>query len=66
MKYRLAAKEELDTIWDYNISQNPEDKRWVYWKKEYIEYNLTKKALTFLALDNDMPVGEGIDIVAGV
>lgn len=64
MKYRLAAKEELDTIWDYNILQNNGDKRWVYWKKEYIEYNLTKKALTFLALDNDVPVGEGTLILS--
>lgn len=64
MKYHQAGKEELERIWNYNIAENIGDERWVNWKKEYIEYNLTKKALTFLVLDNDVPIGEGTLILS--
>lgn len=59
MEYRQATKKELEMIWDQNIADNKDDERWIHWKREYIEYNLTKRAVTFLVLDAGVPVGEG-------
>lgn len=64
MEYRQATKEELDMIWNQNIAENIGDERWINWKEEYVGYNLTKKALTFLVLDADVPVGEGTLILS--
>ena len=59
MEYRPATEKELEQIWQYNICEHPGDQRWVQWKKEFMDYNREKKALTFLVLDNGTPVGEG-------
>ncbi|MDE6063840.1 MAG: GNAT family N-acetyltransferase [Lachnospiraceae bacterium] len=64
MEYRLASKEELEKIWDFNIAENSGDERWVDWKKEYIGYNLNGEAFTFLVLDADVPIGEGTLILS--
>lgn len=64
MEYRLASKEELERIWDFNIAENSGDERWVDWKKEYIGYNLNGEAFTFLVLDADVPIGEGTLILS--
>ena len=64
MEYRLASKDELERIWDFNIAENSEDERWVDWKKEYIGYNLNGEAFTFLVLDADVPIGEGTLILS--
>ena len=54
-----ATPETLELIWDKNIRSNPDDPRWLRWKQEYIEYNRSGKAKTFLVLDDGIPVGEG-------
>lgn len=64
MEYRRASKEELDMIWNQNIAENIGDERWIDWKEEYIGYNLTEKAVTFLVLDQDAPIGEGTLILS--
>lgn len=57
--YRKATPEDLTRLWDKNIADNPEDARWVTWKKEYIEYNARGMAATFAVLADGDPVGEG-------
>jgi len=56
--YRKATENDLEDIWNMNISDNPEDDRWVRWKEQYIGYNRSGAAVTFVILDGNIPVGE--------
>lgn len=56
--YRLATPQDLELIWNKNIAENPEDARWVHWKEEYIRYNKTGMAQTFVVVCGEEPVGE--------
>ena len=58
-EYRQATMGDLERIWEKNILQHPEDKRWVRWKDEYIGYNRTGQALTYVVVCDGEPVGEG-------
>ncbi len=58
MVYRQATLADLEMLWDRNISENPEDARWLRWKQEFIGRNLRQEAVTFAVLDGDDPVGE--------
>ena len=59
IEYRVATSKDLEKIWDMNIADNPNDKRWLNWKQKYIDYNLVKKAVTFVVVINGKPIGEG-------
>lgn len=59
MEYREATTADLDRLWDKNIARNPEDERWVRWKKEYMDYNARGQAKTFAIVCDCEPVGEG-------
>lgn len=54
-----ATVELLEKIWDKNIADNPDDPRWLRWKKQFIDDNTSGKAKTFLVLADGEPVGEG-------
>ena len=56
--YRLATLHDLKAIWNKNIADNPEDERWARWKEEYIGYNKSGMAQTFVVVCGDEPVGE--------
>lgn len=56
--YRPATSQDLEAIWNKNIADNPEDERWVHWKEEYIDYNKTGMAQTFVIVRDEEPVGE--------
>lgn len=56
--YRKATIDDLNKIWDKDILNNKNDIRWVSWKEQYIEYNKTNKATTFVILDDDEPIGQ--------
>lgn len=56
--YRKATGDDLERIWDMNIRHNPDDSRWVRWKEQYIGYNISGAAVTFVILDGDFPIGE--------
>lgn len=58
-EYREATLDDLERIWDMNIADNADKKRWIAWKNEYISYNQSGKALTFVILCDGEPVGEG-------
>ena len=57
--YRKATAEDLETIWDYQIAINPGEPAWVRWKAEFIANNRSGAAATFVAVVDDIPVGEG-------
>ena len=57
--YRKATAEDLETIWDYQIAENPDEPAWVRWKGEFIENNRSGAAATFVAVVDGVPVGEG-------
>ena len=59
MDYRIATREDLESLWDINIAANPGDDRWIRWKDEYIELNRVGKGVTFAVVIDGMPVGEG-------
>lgn len=56
--YRLATPQDLEIIWNRNIAENPEDIRWIHWKEEYIRYNRTGMAQTYVVMCGEEPVGE--------
>ena len=58
-EYKEATEELLEIIWAKNIEQNIGDERWIGWREEYLSYNASGKAKTFLVLFRGEPVGEG-------
>ena len=58
IEYRIATKEDLETVWNKDISNNNGEAQWIRWKHQYLEYNQRGKATTFVVLDNDEPVGQ--------
>lgn len=58
MDYRRATVNDLETIWDENIRNNPSDSRWVRWKEQFIGDNKSGAVVTFVAVEDDIPVGE--------
>ena len=58
MIYRMATLDDLNNVWDKDISKNPHDERWKRWKTEYINYNNSGAAKTFVALDNDEVIAQ--------
>ena len=56
---RPATPDDLARIWQKNIDANPGDDRWLHWRDEYIGYNHTGAAQTFVVCADGEPVGEG-------
>lgn len=56
--YRQATFEDLEKIWNKDIEKNNNEECWVRWKHQYIDYNKTGKAKTFVVLDNNDPIGQ--------
>lgn len=57
--YKKATLDELELIWNQNIADNPEDPRYIRWKRQFIEDNASGAAATFLVTSDGIPVGEG-------
>lgn len=57
--YRKATLEDLEKSWDREILENPEDKRYLRWKDQFITANQNGTAATFFVLENEVPVGQG-------
>ena len=58
MEYRKATMEDLEKIWNKDIADNPDDANYIRWKQQYIQNNMSGKCATFVAVDNEMPVGQ--------
>lgn len=56
--YRKATLDDLERIWDYNISQNPDEPRNQRWKESYISRNIHNRAGTYVIIIDGEPVGE--------
>lgn len=57
--YATATLEGLERIWEKNIENNREEKEWVAWRQEYIDYHMSGMSRTFLVSVDGEPVGEG-------
>lgn len=57
--YRLAKREEVVSLWNYQIATHRSSDLWMKWKKEYLYYLDHGMALTFAAFYDGTPVGEG-------
>jgi len=62
--YTIASLPALERIWQKNIDNNPDEPNWLRWREEYIHYNTTGMATTFLVLADGDPVGEGTLILS--
>lgn len=60
LEYRIATQTDLEKLWDYDINrhQGKERELWAKWKQQYLEYNATKKAVTFVVVDENSPIGQ--------
>ena len=56
---RAATMDDLARIWEKNIRANADDPRWAAWRDEYIGYNRSGAAQTYVVLCDGDPVGEG-------
>lgn len=57
--YRKATLADLEQIWNRSIADNPNDRRYIRWKKQFIDDNRSGAAATFvICIDGDC-VGEG-------
>lgn len=56
--YRIATIEDLEKIWNKDIYRNKGEECWIRWKEQYIDYNQSGKATTFVVLDNNEPIGQ--------
>ena len=56
--YRIATQDDLEKIWAKDIAQNQGEKCWVRWREQYLEYNRLGKAVTFVVLVKEEPVGQ--------
>ena len=48
-----ATCENLEKIWNKDIARNLGEECWMRWKGQYINYNKTGKATTFVVLDEN-------------
>ena len=58
-EYRIATAGDLEQLWAYNITHNPDEPAWVRWKGEFIAYNQLGQAVTFAVVCDGEAVGEG-------
>ena len=58
INYRKATLADLEKIWDKDIENNNNDACWVRWKEQYINYNNSGKATTFVVVNNEEPIGQ--------
>lgn len=64
-EYRLATAEDLEKLWNRNITEHPDDPRWKQWKTEYIANHLIGKSASFAVVIDGEPVGEGTLLFSG-
>lgn len=58
-EYKIASMDDLERIWAKNIADNPDDGRWVNWKRSMMADNAAGRVLTFVITADNDPVGEG-------
>lgn len=56
--YRIATADDLERLWDYDINSNRGEEQWKKWKMQYLDYNKSGDATTFVVLDKNEPIGQ--------
>ena len=56
--YKKATLEDLNTLWDREITENPGDPRYLRWKGSFLERNRSGRAATFLVFDDENAIGQ--------
>ncbi len=56
--YRKANLKDLNTIWDKDIKENKDDKRYIKWKESFINSNKNGDIVTFVVLNDGDPIGQ--------
>lgn len=56
--YREATEQDLEKIWNKDIKENNGEECYVRWKEQYLHYNKTGMARTFVVLSDDDPIGQ--------
>lgn len=64
VELRVASNNDFEQIWQMNIADNIGDERWASWKNQVIQDNKSGRALTFVVILDDFPIGEGTLILA--
>ena len=59
IKVIRATPKLLAERWERNVADNPDDSRWLDWRDQYIAYNQSGMARSYLVLADGIPVGEG-------
>lgn len=59
IQIRKATREDLETLWNRNIAENPGEECWLRWKTQFIADNESGAAVTFAVAADGDPVGEG-------
>ncbi|MDD4111386.1 MAG: GNAT family N-acetyltransferase [Clostridia bacterium] len=62
--YRLATIEDLNNVWDKEIKQNSDDKRYIEWKKTFIKNNVENKCKSFVISQGNKIIGQGTLILS--
>lgn len=50
---KIATKEEIEKIFDYEINIHPNDERWSIWKKENLKWFKEEKIIVYIGILND-------------
>lgn len=58
-EYRALNREELEWICAKNIADNPDEPMWPVWMEGNLKANADGRMLTFAALRDGLPIGEG-------
>jgi len=58
-EYRIATPEDLESLWNRSIAENPDEPAYLRWKGEFIGYNQKQQGITFAVIVDGEPVGEG-------
>lgn len=56
--YRRATLADLEKIWNKDIQENIDDKRYIRWKEEFIAANNHGNIITFVVLNDEEPIGQ--------
>ncbi len=58
--YRIATENDLEKLWEYDINRHSlnEQKRWKEWETQYVGYNKSGEATTFVVAKINEPIGQ--------
>lgn len=57
---KIATKEEVERIFNYEIANHTNDNRWNIWKEETIKWTLNGKAIMYVGMVNDRVITSAI------